>query len=206
VNLLDTLTVSGAALMKTTLAVTGDTFLNGALCVSGAATVKATLTVSGASTLKTTLSVGGAVSIGGALNLLDALTVSGATTMKSTLTIAGATHCKTTLSVGGVMTFGGAQFTTVKYACFSGTSGTVVSPLKNQGISTVSRSASGIYKLTFSVAFADANYVTQVTPFYGTGAGMTVQVLSQATGSVKVMSNIASGNTEPLRLNVFCFE
>jgi len=192
--------------MKTTLAVTGDTFLNGALCVSGAATVKATLTVSGASTLKTTLSVGGAVSIGGALNLLDALTVSGATSLKSTLTISGAAHCKTTLSVGGVVTFGGAQFTTVKYACFSGTSGTVVSPLKNQGISTVSRSASGIYKLTFSVAFADANYVTQVTPFYGTGAGMTAQVLSQATGSVKIWTTISTGATEPLRVNVLCFE
>lgn len=93
---LDTLTVSGVALLHSTLTVSGAATFNSTVTISGAATFNSTVTISGAAVLQSTLNVQGATTLSGnavakgTFLVEGAQTVSGAATFNSTVTISGA--------------------------------------------------------------------------------------------------------------------
>lgn len=150
----DTMTVSGATTLLTTLTVSGATALLAALSVGGAATFGTTMTVSGATTLKTTLSVGGATIITGAARFDSTMTVSAAAVFKGAMSVGGAVSFGDSIFISGTAA---AANIAKAWALYTITAGGILN-LGSFNISSISRSATGVSRLTFSTAFGDANY------------------------------------------------
>ena len=203
-----TLSVSGATVLKSTLSVEGATVLSTTLSVSGAAVLKSTLSVGGAVNLEgatalgTTLSVSGAAVLKGALSVGGAAILEGAVTLGTTLSVSGAAVLKSTLSLGGAATFAGtlsvsgtvvAANICKAWARFS--SGGLTS---NFNVGSISKSASGIYRLTFTNALPDALYAWNINTELNAGGQLTYAYAVSATAATYkfVVKNVSEVLTD----------
>lgn len=171
-----TVSVSGAATFKSTVSVSGAVSVGGALAVAGAATFGSTVSITGALDLNSTLLMDGAA----VLN--STLLVGGIATFNSTVTVSGAavfiggvTFQAAVTVEGALVGAAGARFATIVSASsYAGAnaifaSGTIeyagaVSIEASFNVVSVTRSAQGNYRVSFTNAAPHARYAVLITP------------------------------------------
>lgn len=141
------------------------------------------------------IAVGGNMSISGAAVLL------GPVSCAQTLSVSGAAACGSTLSVSATAT--ASVFvsgnTPKAYVSFAGTTPPTVGTTYN--VASVSRSAQGVYRITFGTAFADNGWIINATVFWDTPFnGNVFGGMSAAAGSCKLHVSSAGGTFQDAAL------
>lgn len=123
-----------------------------------------------------------------AAEITGALTVSGAVVLKGALSVGGAASFADTISASAVA----AKNTAKAWCRFSGSAAAAL--LNAHNVASTSRSASGSYRITFSVALADGDYAFLITPYMGDGTLRAVEHVTMAAGSFKFRTRNTAGS------------
>lgn len=206
-----TVSISGAVVLQTTLSVSGAAVFATTVSVSGAACLQTTLTVSGAAVFNGAVQHNTTTTCSGAVAMLTTLTVSGAASFLTTLSVSGASTLKGALSVGGAATFAStlsvsgtvvAQNVAKAWGSFSLTAGGAPGLGTLFNISSVSRSATGVARVTFSTAFVDSAYTANIVSF-GTGIITGPSDISRTTTTCKfTIRNAANSGVDAVHVNM----
>lgn len=142
-----TSTLSGAVTLKSTLNVEGNASLSGAVVVKGAFLAESTATISGAGIFKTALTSEGTTTLSGAAVAKTTFLAEGALSTASTFTASGAGVFKTSLNVEGNASLSGAAV--IK--------GTFLNESAATFASTVSISGAAVCKTTLNIEGASTH-------------------------------------------------
>jgi len=121
------------------------------------------------------MSISGAAAINGAVQMGSTLSVSGAAKMNSTLSISAT--CTAALFV--------APNTVKAFVAFFLSASSSITPSTSYNVASISRSATGVSRITLSTGFADGNFLPLIT-ITGFARAAAVGSLSASTTSLKI--------------------
>lgn len=135
---------------------------------------------------------------------LSALVVSGATRLEnlsvSAINATGPVHFATTVSCSATLA---SRQVLGAWIRFEASAGTSTNALWNVG--AVSRSAAGVYRITFSTAFTDANYGFHINAYAGDGSVRAVEHVSIGTTAILFRTRDVSASVKDATMIVASF-
>lgn len=200
-----TLSVSGAAVVHGALQANSTFSASGAAYFSGALVANSNVIINGAVQVNSLVTISGVAIINGTLQVNGTITAQGALQANSTLSVSGAAVLNN-VTINGNLTVSGTIISTYVprgYArCVGGVGPTFA--VQKGNVSTISRSATGIYALTLT-ASASTYANLFITP-----VDTTARIASQISGASLIrlkmfFSDAAGVGADPASFNVLVY-